>query len=178
MTLNFPLPPEPRFCLNCGSPLAERLLPTEDRPRLVCDRCGHIAYLNPKLIASAIPERSGRILLLRRAIEPRYGAWTFPGGFVEIDETPEEAAVRETMEETNVEVRLDGLVGVYSRPVPEGPGIVAMVFRGRATAGKAQPGREALELAWFKPAQIPWAKLAYETTHWALRDWLAAKGRA
>ena len=75
---NFTAPPNPIFCPSCGARLSGKLLDTEDRPRLVCDRCGHIAYLNPKLIASAIPERSGRILLLRRAIEPRDGAWDLP----------------------------------------------------------------------------------------------------
>jgi ADP-ribose pyrophosphatase YjhB (NUDIX family) len=88
---------------------------------------------------------------MRRAIEPRYGAWTFPGGFMEIDETVEECAVRETREEVGVEVRLDALVGVYSRPGPVGPGIVSIVYRGRVTAGAVDVGREALEARWFRP---------------------------
>ena len=178
MAVDFPPPVDPRFCPHCGSPLAEKLLATEDRPRQVCDRCGHIAYVNPKLIVSVIAERRGRILLMRRAIEPRYGAWTLPGGFLEIDESVEECAVREAMEETGVSVRLDGLAGVYSRPAPQGPGIVVIVFRGWVTAGRPQPGREALETRWFRPADIPWQELAYDTTRWALRDWLAAKSRA
>ncbi len=78
-----------QYCPQCGVPLVLRLLPSEDRPRLVCDR-GHILYVNPKIIVGVIPERRGRVLLMRRAIEPRIGAWTFPGGFLEIDETAEE----------------------------------------------------------------------------------------
>ena len=167
---------ELQYCPHCGAPLIVRLLPSEDRPRLVCDR-GHILYVNPKLIVGLIPERRGRVLLMRRAIEPRYGAWTFPGGFMEIDETVEECAVRETREEVGVEVRLDALVGVYSRPGPVGPGIVSIVYRGRVTGGRVDVGREALEARWFRPEEIPWDELAYETTRWALRDWLKARRR-
>jgi ADP-ribose pyrophosphatase YjhB (NUDIX family) len=146
-------------------------LPSEDRPRLVCDR-GHILYVNPKLIVGVIPERRGRVLLMRRAIEPRCGTWTFPGGFMEIDETVEECAVREAQEEVGVEVRITELVGVYSRPAPLAPGIVSIVYRGRITAGEVKTGREALEARWFRPEEIPWDDLAYETTRWALQDWL------
>ncbi|MBI2912361.1 MAG: NUDIX hydrolase [Chloroflexi bacterium] len=160
-----------RYCPYCAAPLVYRLLPTEDRPRLVCDR-GHILYVNPKLVVNVVPERRGRILLMRRAIEPRYGAWTMPGGFMEIDESVEECAVREAQEETGVTVRLGDIVGVYSKPAPEGPGIVSIVFRGRVAAGRASPGREALAVRWFRPQDIPWDDLAYETTRWALRDWL------
>ena len=163
-----------QYCPYCGAPLVLRLLPSEDRPRLVCHR-DHILYVNPKLIVGVIPERRGRILLMRRAIEPRYGAWTFPGGFMEIDETVEECAVREAQEEVGVEVRITELVGVYSRPAPQAPGIVSIVYRGRITSGQVEAGREALETRWFRPEEIPWDGLAYETTRWALRDWLKSR---
>ena len=165
---------DPQYCPHCAAPLVLRPLPTEDRPRLVCDR-GHILYVNPKVIVGVIPERRGRILLMRRAIEPRYGAWTFPGGFMEIDETAEECAAREAQEEVGIQVSIGKLVGVYSRPAPHTPGIVSIVYRGRITGGEVKPGREALETRWFRPEDIPWDELAYETTRWALRDWL--KGR-
>lgn len=165
---------EYHYCPRCGAPLVVRLIETEDRPRLVCDR-GHILYVNPKLVVGVIPVRRGRVLLLRRAIEPRYGTWTFPGGFMEIDESAEDAAAREAFEETGIRVRLLELVGVYSRP---GVGIVSIVFRGTVAAGRVNPGREALEARWFRPADIPWEELAYETTRWALSDWLEARGRA
>ncbi len=164
------------YCPSCAAPLIVRLLPAEDRPRMVCDR-GHILYVNPKVIVGVIPERRGRILLLRRAIEPRYGAWTFPGGFMEIDESVEECAAREAMEETGVEVEIAGLVGIYSRPRPHGPGIVSIVFHGQAGGSRTDPGREALEARWFEPDEIPWDDLAYETTRWALRDWLQARSK-
>ncbi|MBI1885635.1 MAG: NUDIX hydrolase [Chloroflexi bacterium] len=170
------LPPstEPRFCPACGDALNQQLLPSEERPRLVCPQ-GHILYVNPKIIVGVIPERRGKLLLMRRAIEPRHGFWTFPGGFMEIDESVEECAAREALEETGVTVRIDGLVGVYSRPGPAGPGIVSIVYRGKVTGGPISPGREALEVRWFVPSEIPWDGLAYETTRWALRDWLESK---
>jgi ADP-ribose pyrophosphatase YjhB (NUDIX family) len=160
------------YCPRCGAPLVVRLIDTEDRPRLICDR-GHILYVNPKVVVGVIPERRGKVLLLRRAIEPRLGAWTFPGGFMEIDETVEECAAREAHEETGVHVRVVELVGVYSRPGPHpGPGIVSIVYRGTVGAGKPAPGREALETRWFAPEEIPWDELAYDTTRWALSDWV------
>ncbi len=163
-----------QFCPHCSAPLVLRQLPTEDRPRLVCDR-DHILYVNPKVIVGVIPERRGRVLLMRRAIEPRYGAWTYPGGFMEIDETVEECAVRETQEEVGVHVQLVDLVGIYSRPAPVAPGIVSIAYRGRVTGGRVNPGHETLEARWFRPEEIPWDDLAYETTRWALRDWLKSR---
>ena len=160
-----------RYCGRCGAPLIVRLIETEDRPRLMCDR-GHIHYINPALVVGVIPERRGRILLLRRAIEPRRGYWTFPGGFMEIDETVEECAAREAHEEVGVHVRVLDLIGVYSRPGPApGPGIVSIVYRGTVAIGHPAPGREALETRWFRPEEIPWDELSYETTRWALSDW-------
>ena len=168
---------DPQYCPRCGAPLIVRLLLTEDRPRLVCDR-GHILYVNPKLIVGVIPEREGQILLMRRGIEPRYGFWTYPGGYMEIDESVEECAAREAEEETGVRVEIRGLVGVYSRPGPHGPGIVSIVFRGEVAEPDLNPGREALEARWFEAEDIPWDDLAYDTTRWALRDWSKGRGLA
>ena len=174
----------PRFCHQCGGRLQERLAEGEDRPRLVCTGCGLIHYVNPKVVVGAIPERAGRVLLMRRAIEPRYGAWTFPGGFMEIDETAEQAALREAEEEVGLSLTLGSLLGVYSRPAARagsgpggGPGVVVVVFRARVGRAPPTPGTECLETAWFRPEEIPWEDLAFETTRWALRDWVALKER-
>ncbi len=175
MTTYSPIAAPPRFCTHCGGPLSERLLDTEERPRLVCDRCQHIHYLDPKVVVSVIIERGGRILLLRRAIEPRYGTWTFPGGYMEVDETAEEAGQREVQEEAGLQVKLGLLLGVYSRPVPAGPGVLVLVFRSGRPTGRLRVGREALEARWFLPDDIPWGELAFDTTHWALRDWLRSR---
>jgi ADP-ribose pyrophosphatase YjhB (NUDIX family) len=174
MSYHFP-PPKPAYCPYCGLPLEEKLVPEEGRERLVCPQ-GHIFYLNPKVIVSVIAEREGKVLLLRRAIEPRRGYWTIPGGYMELDESVEECALRETQEETGLPVELLGLVGIFSRPAPEGPGIVAIVFRGRVGTGKPQPGTEVLEARFFAPHEIPWEELAYDTTRQALKAYLAQRG--
>jgi ADP-ribose pyrophosphatase YjhB (NUDIX family) len=161
------------YCPRCGAPLIVRLLPSEDRPRLVCDR-GHILYVNPKLVVGVIPERRGKVLLMRRAIEPRHGFWTFPGGFLEVDESVEECAAREAKEETGADVRVDRVLGVYSRPAI---GIVSIVYCGHVASAKLDPGREALEARWFDPEDIPWDDLAYDTTRWALRDWVEQRSK-
>ena len=163
------------YCPHCAAPLVYRLLPTEDRPRLVCDRCQHIHYLDPKVVVGVIVERGGRVLLQRRAIGPRYGTWTFPGGYMEVDETAEAAGQREVEEEVGLRVKAGPLLGVYSRPAPDGPGILVVVFRSGRPTGRLRIGREVLEARWFHPDDIPWDELSFNTTHWALRDWLSSR---
>lgn len=159
----------PRFCPRCGNRLAEKLVPSDGRRRLVCVACGRTHYLNPRLVAATVTVSEGRAVLLTRAIEPRKGTWTIPGGFVEIDETVEEAARRETAEETGLEVALTSLLGVYSRPVA---GIVTAVYLARIAGGTVLPGPEAQEVVSLHPHEIPWDNLAFESTERALRDWI------
>ncbi len=163
-----------RHCPKCGGGLLLREVEADDRPRLVCNDCGHIHYINPKIVAATIPERNGRALLIRRAIEPRSGSWTYPAGFVEFGESAEDGAIRETREEAQVDVAVNALLGVYSRPQI---GIVVVVGGAAILRGEGSPGSEALETAWFTPADIPWHDLAFDTTEWALRDWVAALAR-
>lgn len=162
--------PQPRFCVWCGNALELRELADEDRLRHVCAGCGRIHYLNPKIVAAVLPVHAGRVLLLRRALPPRAGTWVFPGGFVEWGETTEHAAAREAAEEVGIAVEVGPILGVFSRL---GPGVVIVVYLGQARGVDFAPGREALEAAWFAPAEIPWDELAFDTTVAALRAWVA-----
>jgi len=137
-----------------------------------CPVCNHVHYLDPKLAACVIFRWDGGVYLLRRAIEPGYGRWTYPGGYVDRGETVESAAVRETREEAGVGVRLDGLLGLYSYP---GQTAVIVVYRGTVVDGKPRPLSESLEGRSFSEAEIPWDGLAFPSTREALRDWLAVE---
>lgn len=159
----------PSFCAACGRRLVERFVAEEARERLVCGACGEIRYVNPLLVAGTIPVAGGRVWLLRRAIEPRYGAWTFPAGYMELGETVEEAAIRETSEELGVAVSLGPLLNVYSRRATTS---VLMVFLAE-TLGEPRGGKETLEFATFHPDSIPWDDLAFWNTEAALRDWVS-----
>lgn len=161
-----------RYCMHCGERLGSATPEGDTRRRLVCISCGFIHYINPRPVAGAIPVREdGAILLIRRAIEPRLGSWVFPGGYMDLDETAEQAAARETKEEANLEVADLQLVGVYTRL---GPGVVVIVYEGFAT-GDGEAGDEALEARWFHAHDIPWEDLAFDSTEAALRDWLARR---
>ncbi len=161
------------YCSRCGQPLTFGPLDSETRDRLACDSCGFIAYVNPRLVVSTIPVTDdGRLYLIRRAIEPGYGAWAQPGGFLEIDETAQEGAVRETLEETGLIVEPTEIVGVYSRPQAA---VVVVCWEARIVGGEAQATSESLEVRAWSPSAIPWPHVAFQTTAWALHDWLALR---
>ena len=157
------------YCVQCGGVLAEQWVPTEERTRLVCQACGYIHYLNPKVVAATLPVIDGKVVLIRRAIEPRLGTWSYPAGYVELGETVEEAARRETSEEACLDVRLVRLLNVYSSP---GGRVVVVAYLAQCPNGEPRPGHEALEARLFAPEELPWDELAFPTTVSALRDWL------
>jgi mutator protein MutT len=130
-----------------------------------------VHWLDPKVAACVIFRWRGGVFLMRRAIEPGYGLWTFPGGYVDRGETVEAAAVRETREEAGCEVALEDLLGLYSYP---GRTAVIVVYRGRVTAGEPHALAESLEARSFPEEAIPWGELAFWSTREALADWLAA----
>jgi ADP-ribose pyrophosphatase YjhB (NUDIX family) len=163
----------PRYCQTCGAGIIERMIEAEGRRRYQCESCGFIHYMNPRVIAAVIVEHEGRLLLQQRAMEPGLGGWTFPGGFLEIGETPADGAAREAKEEVGLEVTLGRLQGVYTRPEV---GIVMVVYEGSSANDAAYVAdAESLAVAWYAPADIPWAELAFDTTVAALRDWVAAR---
>jgi len=164
VTLN-PSLEEARYCPRCGNEA------TVDYPRSInCAHCGYGAYYNPKPVAAAIPTTpDGRIILLRRGFEPGKDLWTFPGGFVDLGETVEQAARREAREEIEADVELTRLVGVYSR---EEERVVLIVFAA-STTDTPQTTDEAPEVNAFEPGEIPWDELAFWSTTNALRDFLS-----
>jgi mutator protein MutT len=160
----------PRYCGECGHGLAERFIQSEGRARLQCESCGHIHYINPRVVTGVIVEYEGKLLLQQRAVEPRAGFWTFPGGFLEVGETAEEGAARETKEEVGLEVRLGPLLGVYSRPQV---GIVLVAYTATSDTDAAFVGdAESMAVLWFAVEDVPWSELAFDSTEAALRDWV------
>ena len=165
-----------RHCPMCGDHFEERVVMPHDPPRLVCVGCHFVFYLDPKVAVGAIAARDDGIVMLRRAIEPGYGKWVFPGGYVDRGETLEAAVRRETMEEVNLEIRVDRLVNAYSY---SGRPVVVIVYAAEVTGGTLRGGDEALEVRLFRPADIPWEELAFQSTREALRDFLEPdKGRS
>ena len=158
------------YCTRCGDALQFGTIEGEDRDRLACASCGFIAYVNPRLVVTTIPVNdAGEIVLLRRGIEPGLGSWAQPGGFLEVDETVTEAAIRETLEETGLIVEPGEIVGLYSRLEAA---VVVIAFEARVVGGDYRLNPEALEIRAFSPDAIPWHGIAFKTTHWAIRDWV------
>ncbi|HXF94367.1 MAG TPA: NUDIX hydrolase [Nitrospiraceae bacterium] len=147
-----------KFCSQCGAPVIRKVPPGDNLPRFVCEACQAIHYQNPKIVAGCIPEWNGSILLCRRAIEPRSGLWTFPAGFMEIGESAEQAALRETLEEAHADVEIASLYAVFSLPHISQ---VYMVFRGLMRSPDFKAGAESLEVQLFAPETIPWGLLAF-----------------
>ena len=161
------------YCSRCGAALRFGSIEGEDRHRLACDNCGFIAYVNPRLVVSTIPVlHDGRVVLLRRGIEPGYGWWAQPGGFLEVDETVAEGAVRETLEETGLVVEPGEILGLYSRLEAA---VVVLAFEAAVVGGEFRTSVESLEVEAFAPDEIPWSGIAFNTTYWALRDWVALR---
>jgi ADP-ribose pyrophosphatase YjhB (NUDIX family) len=162
-----------RYCMHCGQRLSTATPEGDTKRRLVCIDCGFVHYINPRPVAGVIPVREdGHLLLVRRAIEPRIGSWVFPGGFMDVGETAEEAGARETREEACLAVDDLSLVGVYTRVEP---GVVVIVYEGTARS-EAACGEETSEVRWFAPDAIPWDELAFDSTTAALQDWVARRG--
>ena len=158
------------YCTRCGASLNFGPIEGEDRHRLACDACGFIAYVNPRLVVTTIPvTEAGEVILIRRGIEPGYGRWAQPGGFLEVDETVNEGAIRETLEETGLEVRPGEIIGLYSRLEAA---VVVIAFEALVVGGAFRPNPEAIEIAAFPPSEIPWPGIAFATSRWAITDWL------
>lgn len=161
-----------RFCPECGTPLTEREI--ERRPLQACPACSYVRWPDPKLVTITVAESAGQIVFGRRAIEPGYGLWCLPGGFVNDDEHPAAAAARECAEEVGAEVEIGSVIGIYHIPKPGAQGMVAIAYGGRITdPAEVRAGQEMLEVALCPPDAAP--ELAFPTHRAAMRDWLLAR---
>jgi ADP-ribose pyrophosphatase YjhB (NUDIX family) len=159
-----------KFCSNCGAPVVLKVPAGDNLPRHVCEACETIHYQNPKMVIGCIPEWADRILLCRRAIEPRHGLWTVPAGFMENGETVAQAALRETLEEANARVELAEMYSVISVPHVNQ---VHIFYRARLLDLDFRPGAESLEVQLFAEAEIPWQEIAFRTIATTLRHYFA-----
>ena len=163
-----------RFCPMCGGALEMRIVAPDHNENKVCVKCGFVYFLGPKLVAGCIVADGDRTLLLRRGFEPSLGKWTFPGGFVDLGETPEKCALRETLEEVGMTAKDPELLGIYADRNDPKPSIIVVTY-------VAKPGREApsvtpeaTEIRYFGVDEIPWADLAFDTTTQAMQAWARA----
>ena len=148
--------------------------PGDTLARWVCDQCGDIHYENPRLVVGSIPEYEGKLLLCRRAIEPRYGYWTLPAGFMENDETTGQAALRETLEEAGARIELDAPFSMISVPYVNQ---VHVFYRARLLELQFKPGEETLDVALYEEAAVPWKELAFRTVGLTLKRWFEDRSR-
>ena len=147
-----------KFCSNCGAPVTLRVPPGDSLARHVCDACRAIHYQNPRMVVGCIPEWEDKVLLCRRAIEPRYGLWTVPAGYMENGETTFQGAIRETLEEANARVEIGPLYALYNIPHINQ---VYILFRARLLDLDVKPGAETLEVRLCAEAEIPWDRIAF-----------------
>ncbi|NWH09556.1 MAG: NUDIX hydrolase [Alphaproteobacteria bacterium] len=166
----------PRFVPPHLLPNFEKRVPEGDSlERLVCRDCGHVHYMNPKIIVGSVISHQGRILLCRRAIEPRRGFWTIPAGFMEERETAEAGARREAMEEAGAAIAIDAMLAVYSiARISQ----VQIIYRATLMDTAFAPGIESLETVLFAYDEIPWGALAFPSVQWALTQWRQVEGCA
>ena len=159
-----------RHCARCGGKLTYGPVPGEERDRHSCTDCGHITYVNPRLVATALPiTNDGRIVLIKRAIPPGVGTWAQPGGFLEADETVIQGAVRETLEETGLVIEPTEIVGIYPQPRAS---VVIVVYRADVLGGEMVVTEETLDVQAYEIDDLPWKGIGFNTSLWAVRDYV------
>lgn len=158
-----------RFCPRCGGALDKKIVKENEPRRLVCRACSFIFYQDPKVVAGTVFTIDGGIVLLKRGVEPALGKWVFPGGYVDRGESVRDAAVRETREESSLEVKLGPLLNVYS--YPRSPNVI-IVYTAEVIGGTLAAADESLAAQIFAPPEVPWDDLAFDSTKDALKDYI------
>lgn len=161
------------YCSGCGQPVSRRIPDGDTYERWVCDACETIHYQNPLVVVGCVPERDGKILLCKRAIEPRYGYWTMPAGFMELGESLAQGAARETLEEACAEVEIGHM---FASVDVVDAGQVHVFFTAKLLGGFAA-GEESLEVALFSEDEIPWQDVAFHSGRFALEKYFEDKGQ-
>ncbi len=161
---------EYRFCPRCGGTLEKRLLKPTEPKRLVCQSCAFIFFQDPKVVAGTIFSLDGGIVLLKRGVEPASGKWVFPGGYVDRGESVQDAAIRETKEESRLDVRIQSLLNVYS--YPRSPNVI-VVYAAEVIGGELSAGDESVEAGTFAASEIPWSELGFPSTKDALQEYIS-----
>lgn len=162
-----------KYCSACGEEVALKIPAGDNRERSVCPSCSAIHYVNPKIVVGCVPERDGKILLCKRAIEPRYGYWTVPAGFMELGESLAQGAARETLEEACAEVEIGHL---FASVDVVDAGQVHLFFTAKLL-GDFAAGDESLDVAMYSEAEVPWDDIAFHSGRFALRKYFADKGQ-
>ena len=160
---------EYRFCPRCGGDLEKQVIKATEPKRLVCQNCSFIFYQDPKVVAGTIFTLAGGIVLLKRGVEPAMGKWVFPGGYVDRGESVHAAAVRETKEESRLDVKIISLLNVYSY---EGSPTIIVVYAAEIVGGELAAADESIEAGTFQPSGVPWHDLAFASTKDALNDYI------
>lgn len=159
-------PENVEFCSRCATPMATRQI--ADKPRRVCPSCGFIHFTDPKVGVGVFVVHQGKILLVRRTMHPEIGKWSIPAGFLDAGENPEETAVREALEETNLHVAIEELVGVYQNPPGQGGASIFIMYKARLLGGQIQAGDDADAAAFFAPGDLP--EIAFASTRVAIEQ--------
>lgn len=168
-TFYHPAPRTQQFCSQCGHPLTREIPPDDNRIRDLCTHCGAVHYQNPRNVVGVIPIWQGQVLLCRRAIEPRYGKWTLPAGFMELGETTEQGAARENQEESGARIRIQSLFTVVDVPSVNQ---VHLYYLAEVLGPQLDPGPETLEAAFFKLDAIPWQELSFRSVSTTLEHYV------
>lgn len=161
-----------KYCPQCGGPLERRIIKASGPERLVCHDCQYVLYEDPKVAVIAVVPKDGGVVMTRRAVNPGYGLWVLPGGFMDVGELLEEAVMREVEEEANLKVRVDRLLGVYSY---KDSSTVVVAYLTEYLEGEMAPGEEVLDIGVFSDGEIPWDKIPFRSTKSTLNEYFKLK---